>query len=157
MGNYLYCCSCIRNIETEDRKQKREQSQLPITELEKSEVEEERLGDYVIMPNELSVWGGGPYLRRQWFERHGKSSHSAKVSVKDDFLQFVDDNTQPNGRSADTSGPTHYFLPKFSTIQCPKLSRACCTIRCQRIQQSTIRGRWRCHLKWSQVAEGPQA
>jgi len=29
-------------------------------------------------------------------------------------------NSQPNGRSADSSGPTSYFLPKFSTIQIPK-------------------------------------
>ena len=32
----------------------------------------------------------------------------------------MDMNTQPNGRSADSSGPTHYFLPKFTTIQAPK-------------------------------------
>ena len=56
-------------------------------------------------------------------ERHGnagKTSHSAKTSAKDDFLQFIDNNSQPNGRSADTSGPTHYFLPKVTTIQSPK-------------------------------------
>ena len=32
-------------------------------------------------------------------------------------MEFVDLNSQPNGRSA---GPTHYFLPKFTTIQTPK-------------------------------------
>ena len=49
----------------------------------------------------------------------GKTSHSAKMSVMQDFLQFVDINSQPNGRSADSTGPTHYF-PKFSTIHAPK-------------------------------------
>ena len=39
-----------------------------------------------------------------------------------DSLQFVDMNSQPNGRSADSSGPTHYFIPKFTTIQTPKPS-----------------------------------
>ena len=29
-------------------------------------------------------------------------------------------NSQPNGRSADSTGPTYYFLSKFSTIQAPK-------------------------------------
>ena len=56
-------------------------------------------------------------------ERHGnagKPSHFAKTDVKKDFLAFVDANSQPNGRSADSTGPTYYFLSKFSTIQAPK-------------------------------------
>lgn len=31
-------------------------------------------------------------------------------------------NSQPNGRSSDSYGPTSYFLPKFTTIQAPKPS-----------------------------------
>lgn len=50
----------------------------------------------------------------------GKSSNSAKCSIKKDFLEFVDQNCQPNGRSADSGHATHYFLPKFQTIQTPK-------------------------------------
>ena len=38
----------------------------------------------------------------------------------EDFLQFVDMNSQPNGRSADSTGPTVFFLPTFTTIQAPK-------------------------------------
>ena len=38
----------------------------------------------------------------------------------DDFLHFVDNNSQPNGRSADYHGPTRYFISKFTTIQSPK-------------------------------------
>ena len=58
-------------------------------------------------------------------KRHGnagKVSNSAKTTVRQDFIEFVDMNTQPNGRSADSSGPTVYFLPKFTTIQAPKPS-----------------------------------
>jgi len=29
-------------------------------------------------------------------------------------------NSQPNGRSVDSTEPTAYFLPKFATIQTPK-------------------------------------
>ena len=54
----------------------------------------------------------------------GKASNRAKTSVKKDFLHFVDNNTQPNGRSADSSGPTFYFSPKFTTVQTPKASVA---------------------------------
>ena len=38
----------------------------------------------------------------------------------EEFLEFVDNNSQPNGRSADCTGPTFYFLPKLSMIQMPK-------------------------------------
>lgn len=56
-------------------------------------------------------------------ERHGnagKVSNSAKTTLREEFLEFVDANSQPNGRSADSSGPTIYFIPKFTTIQMPK-------------------------------------
>ena len=52
----------------------------------------------------------------------GKVSNSAKTSVMNDFLSFVDTNSQPNGRVADSAGPTSYFISKFSTIQTPKPS-----------------------------------
>ena len=57
-------------------------------------------------------------------DRHGnagKVSHAAKTSILQDFLTFVDTNSQPNGRSSDLSGPTYYFLPKFTTLQTPKV------------------------------------
>ena len=37
-----------------------------------------------------------------------------------DFLTFVDVNSQPNGRREDSSSATHYYLPRFKTIQTPK-------------------------------------
>ena len=98
----------------------------------KTEVEQERLGSYVIMPDSLecafktwwrSLPGDAVVKVRYPHSRHGnagKTSHSAKSSVMQDFLLFVDINSQPNRRSADSSGPTHYFLPKFTTIQMPK-------------------------------------
>ena len=98
----------------------------------KAAVERENLGEYVLMPTDLDI------AFKQWWrsldsaflvnvryphERHGnagKPSHFAKTSVKEDFLAFVDMNSQPNGRSADSTGATYYFLSKFSTIQAPK-------------------------------------
>ena len=52
-------------------------------------------------------------------ERHGSAgsvSHAANVDTKQEFLNFVDLNSQPNGRSAESSSSTHYFLPKFSKL-----------------------------------------
>ena len=55
---------------------------------------------------------------------HGNSGKVAKTSAMNDFLEFVDVNSQPNGCSADSTGPTFYFLPNFSTIQFPKACSA---------------------------------
>ena len=56
-GNYLYCFACVcsalgvsKDRLTRQRNIKRQNSQQPIVEMKKCEVEEKRLGDYVIMP-----------------------------------------------------------------------------------------------------------
>ena len=57
------------------------------------------------------------------YERHGlagKVSNHPKTDTKERFLEFVDENSQPNGRRLDSRNPTHYFLPKFTTISAPK-------------------------------------
>ena len=98
----------------------------------KSEIEKERLGNNVIMPcgcDEafLSWWKRLPndaVVSVQYpHNRHGNSgkvSNNAESDAKSDFLEFIDINSQPNGRSADSSSATHYLLPKFRTIQTPK-------------------------------------
>ncbi len=73
------------------------------------------------------------------YTRHGnagKPSNSAKATVLNDFLAFVDANSQPNGRSADSSGPTHYFVSNFSTIQAPK--PGCSHYQERRLKRSVV-------------------
>ena len=62
LGNYLYCCSCIsaalgvcKARLTCQRNVKRLQSQKPIIRMTKEEVEDQRLGEYVIMPDSLDT------------------------------------------------------------------------------------------------------
>ena len=92
----------------------------------KLEVEEQCLGQFIVMPSSSfkSWWSPTDEVEvRTPHGRHGnagKVSHSAKSSVHQQFLEFVDMNSQPNGRSADSPGPTIYFSPKFTTIQMPK-------------------------------------
>ena len=98
----------------------------------KSSVEEERLGEKAVMPTGCDIpfaqwWrsldGSDSVVVRYPHEKHGNSgkvSNSAKPSVMDAFLSLTDANSQPNGRSADSHGPTHYFISKFRTIQIPK-------------------------------------
>ena len=139
LGNYLYCSSCVRNAFgvsgarlTRLRNVKRRECSHPTADMRKSEVEEQRLGEFVVMPAALDC------SFKSWWRslepshgvkvqtphgRHGnagKMSHSAKEAIRENFLELVDANTQPNGRSADSSGPTFYFSPKFTTIQMPK-------------------------------------
>jgi len=92
----------------------------------------QRLANYVIMPK-----GSDQSFARWWqslpdttsvevcypHQHHGNArrpSNSSKPTVREDFLNFVDCNVQPNSRSADSSGPTHYFVSAFITIQVPK-------------------------------------
>ena len=139
LGNYLFCARCIRATFrvspqrlSRQRAVKRAQSESPTRELTKTEVEQQNLGAYVLMPQGcdqsfMKWWRSLPPTTnvtvRYPHERHGncgRVSNSAKTSVMNDFLTFVDQNSQPNGRSADSYGPTHYFLSKFTTIQTPK-------------------------------------
>lgn len=151
LGNFLFCAKCIRSAFKisqqrlcRQREMKRQFVQHPIVKMRKSEVEEQSLGEYVIMPDEV----GDSFLKwwrsadsstivevRVPHQRHGlagKTSNSAKTSVLDDFLIFVDTNTQPNGRASDSSGPTSYFLPNFTTIQTPKKNVSNFPERCNR-------------------------
>ena len=96
----------------------------------KSEVEEERLSERVVMPQgcETSFIKWWKTLLatstvRYPHQHHGnagKASHSAQKDAKSDFLAFIDVNSQPYGRSADSTPATHFFLPHFRTIQTPK-------------------------------------
>ena len=139
LGNYLYCSACIRASFgvskarlTRQRNIKRKECQQPTIEMTKSEVEEERLGQYVLMPSALdlsfkmwwrSLEPSATVEVRYPHARHGnggKISHAAKTTTHEEFIRFVDMNSQPNGRSADSSGPTNYFSPQFTSIQMPK-------------------------------------
>ena len=139
LGNYLFCSNCVhatlgvsfkrlarlRNV-------KKAQYQTPIKIMAKHEVEHAKLGKSVVMPNgcDLSFVLWWKSLKaddqvpvRYPYEQHGlagKQSNQAKPRVKDNFLNFVDVNSQPNGRREDSTSATHYFLPKFKTIQTPK-------------------------------------
>lgn len=135
LGNYLYCSECIRSALgiSKDRltRQRNIKCLQSRTQISKSEIEKKGLGAFVLMPLHLDEsfnkwWRSEDQSSvmqvRMPHERHGnagKASNSAKTTVHQDFIEFVDMNTQPNGRSA---GPTPYFLPKFTTIQAPKPS-----------------------------------
>lgn len=110
----------------------REEVQHSIVQMSKFDMEEQRLGNFVIMPADVdtsftkwwkSLDQSAAVDVRYPHRKHGnalKSSHSAKTSTMEDFLKFVDVNSQPNGRSADSTGPTAYFclnLPPYKNLK----------------------------------------
>jgi hypothetical protein len=154
LGNYIFCCGCVHHALgisfqrlARQRAIKRRLHSEPLRSMTKSQVEVERLGEYVVMPEGCSMsfvawWKSQSQSDmvevRYPHDRHGlagRASHAAKVDTKRDFLDFIDANSQPNGRSADSSSATHFLLPKFRTIQTPK---AGVTNYEQRFQQSIV-------------------
>ena len=139
MDNYLFGSSCIwvalslsRQNLAHQREIKRKQSTQPLRHMTKSDVEKECVSEYVMMPADKEM-----VFKEWWMKldasdfasvqyphaRHGnagRTSNSSKTSVMEDFLAFVDTNSQPNGRKADSTRHTFYFLLKFSTLQTPK-------------------------------------
>ena len=141
MGNYLFCQECIvkglrisKQRLAHQRQVKKSFFQHPITKKTKLEVEAESLLSFVVMPEGVSStlkswWDTIPSDHevdvRFPYERHGlcgRASNNEKTETKAEFLSFIDENSQPNGRRLDSRNPTHYFLPRFTTISVPKKS-----------------------------------
>ena len=139
LGNYLFCSKCIHlalgisyKRLARQRSVKRKEFNEPICQMTKQEVVDSNLSQYVVMPDNCdvsfltwwkSVSSDSSVRVRYPHHRHGlegKKSNHSKPGAKEAFFQFVDNNSQQNGRSADSASVTHYFLPKFRTIQIPK-------------------------------------
>lgn len=140
LGNYRYCQVCITNTLgigtqrlTHQRSVKRRQTLIPLLPMTKSDIISNHLEESVVMPE------GQDNFKKWWptlmdtdivnvhypHESHGlarKPSNSAKLNVREQFLQFVDVNSQPNGRQSGSYGALFYFLPKFTRIGEPKKS-----------------------------------
>ena len=97
----------------------------------KGEVSQLKLEKYVVLPStdiSFKEWwqelGDDDDVEVRYpHEQHrlrGKASNCAKTDVLNDFLEFVDNNSTPNGCWADSRCPTFYFLPKFRRIEPPK-------------------------------------
>lgn len=108
-------------------------NQRPIVIMTKKEVTERRLENVVLCPDD-----GEMHTFEMWWksldededvevkfphERHGlagRPSNHSKLDVMADFLEFVDLNSQPNGRHAGSYNAQFFFIPKFSRIAPPR-------------------------------------
>ena len=97
----------------------------------KKEVLERKLTNHVLNDDETLTFGAwwktleeDDTVEVQYpHEQHGlagKVSNHAKQDVMKDFLDFVDMNSQPNGRQASSYSAHFFFLPKFTRIAEPR-------------------------------------
>ena len=140
VGNYIYCQECIIEVFriskgrlARQRDIKRMEAFFSVTEMTKRDVEAQNLTNSIIIPEDFSSFDD--YLGnleaddcveiRQEVRTHGlagKRSNNKKEETMHDFLDFVDLNSQHNGRSANTAGPHYYFFPIYTRIQMPSIT-----------------------------------
>jgi len=146
-GNYIYHRDCVRNAFdvgtarlARIRKVVQEQRSQPFLQVEKEKVL--RYSD-VVLPcgcdTAASTWllslpENSVVTCRNDPTRHGnagKRSNNAKSeAVLQNFLQFVDSNSAPNGRKEGSHGATYYFNPKFSLLRTPNVNDAQYQYKC---------------------------
>lgn len=99
--------------------------------MSKKEVIEKNLTDFVLSEDDTLTFGAwwktlddDDMVEVQYpHERHGlagRTSNHAKQVVMEQFLEFVDLNSQPNGRQASSYSAQFFFLPKFTRIATPR-------------------------------------
>ena len=134
-GNYVYHRECIRHafgVGTQRlarlRKVVREKSSTPFLELSK---EVHRYSD-VVLPKgyeeQASTWllsqpDGAMVSCQNDPQCHGnagkQSNHAKSEIILQQFTEFVDCNSSPNGRKEGSHGTTFYCNPKFYTLRTP--------------------------------------
>ena len=129
-GNLLYCRDCLvacLGVHTSRIQRQRQIKQLqkeqPIVEMTKEEVEDSVLREdeeVLTFPAWWKTVDKDEVVEVQYpHERHGlagRRSNHAKQEVIAEFLDFVDNNSQPNGRQEGSYSAHFFFLPQFTRI-----------------------------------------
>ena len=108
----------------QQREIKRKQNQQLIMTMTKREVAEKRLESFVFHPLGVDMTPFNQWWKplddealvevRYPHEQHGLAgcpSNHSKTEVRNDFLEFVDHNSQPNGRDAGSHNARISFCP----------------------------------------------
>jgi hypothetical protein len=137
-GNYIFCFSCIKNILNISGKRlhrlreiKHQQAKMPTIRIRKDQVLPEQIYDIVPPLNETNIL--------VWFQNlkdsnmvelrfspklHCGKSNNNKEELLPQFLSFIDNNSQANGRRVGSHGPLYFFNSKFNRINTPSASEA---------------------------------
>ena len=135
-GNYLFCFTCIKNILDVGGKRlhrlreiKRQQAHSPTIRVRKDQISAEQTCDVVppaTVTNVLAWWinledSSMIELHNPPKLHQGKSNNS-KEELLARFLEFIDNNSQPNGRRVGSHGPLFFLNSKFDRINAPSAS-----------------------------------
>ena len=137
-GN-LFCRDCLATClelhgsRIQHQREIKRQKEQPIVEMSKKEVEEKRLVDCVLQDDNGDMTTFATWWKsveeddivevqypHNWHGLAGKVSNHSKQEVMSEFLNFVDANSQPNGRQAGSYSAQLFFLPKFTCIATPR-------------------------------------
>jgi len=136
-GNYIFCFSCIMNILEVGGKRlhrlreiKRQQANAPTIRVRKDQVSTEQACDVVppaTVTNVLAWWTNLKdssiiELHNPPKLHHGKSNNSKEEGLLARFLEFIDNNSQPNGRRVGSHGPLFFLNSKFDRINAPSVA-----------------------------------
>lgn len=137
-GNYIFCASCVNKILgvhptrlSRLRKIKREMAKSPTRQIRKKDVPNGRIRD-VIPPSDvtnvlewwLSLEDDSLLEIRDNPKLYHGSSNNSKEHLLPRFLEFIDANSQPNGRQISSHGPLFFISPKFDRINSPSKKEA---------------------------------
>jgi len=132
-GNYLYCFSCIKKILGIGgtrlhrlREIKRQQANAPIIKMRKDQVSMTQIRDIILPTNEVDILSWWTSLDEQSTvelrvppKLHTGKSNYHKEEILSCFLEFIDNNSQPNGRRVGSHGALHFLNSKFDRINEP--------------------------------------
>lgn len=135
-GNYVFCCSCIQEILGISgrrlrrlRKIKQQEANLPTIRVRKDQVTKNQRCHIVPPSDVLNIISWWETLSddsiielRTPPKLHNGSSNNKKDKHLKQFLEFVDNNSQPNGRRVGSHGPLYFFSSKFTRISAPYAS-----------------------------------
>jgi len=137
-GNYVFCFHCIKNILEVSgnrlhrlREIKRQQAAAPTIKVRVDQISAEQTCDVIppeTVTNVLVWWANledSSIIELHTAEKlhHGKSNkHKEDLLVR--FLEFIDHNSQPNGRRVGSHGPLFFLSSKFDRINAPSANDA---------------------------------
>ena len=135
-GNYIFCCSCIQDILGISgrrlrrlRKIKQQQASIPTIWVRKDQVSKDQTCNVVPpvdVANVIDWWANlsddSIIELRSPPKLHNGRGNNKKVRLLKQFLEFVDNNSQPNGRRVGSHGPLYFLSSKFTRISAPYAS-----------------------------------
>ena len=132
-GNYVYCFSCIKKILGIGgtrlhrlREIKRQQANKPIIKMRKDQISMAQIKDVILPTDEVDILSWWTSLHEQSIvelrvspKLHMGKSNYHKEELLSCFLEFIDNNSQPNGRRVGSHGALYFLNSKLDRINAP--------------------------------------